>query len=104
MSDYQEHQHDQRAFSCKHVVEDDRPILLVCHDHNGDWQFLCGETNHYGSDDIRILCCGCLFKKDESLKGIEALDIGFSAERENGDSNSWAVEALGPDEDEDEEE
>ena len=55
MSDIQQHTHniDQaswpfdddistRTFTTKNIVHNNYPILTVAHDHDGDWQFLCG--------------------------------------------------------------
>lgn len=33
-----------RAFSTKYVIHEGYPILTIAHDHDGDWQFLCGTT------------------------------------------------------------
>lgn len=30
------------CFTCRHVLEENRPIRYVSHDEDGYWQFLCG--------------------------------------------------------------
>jgi hypothetical protein len=35
------------VFTTAKVLEDGFPVLMVSHDEEGDWQFLCGTTNNY---------------------------------------------------------
>jgi hypothetical protein len=34
------------AFACRCVFDNQRPILSVFHDDEGEWQFLCGSQDH----------------------------------------------------------
>lgn len=96
------HIHDKLSTSCKHVIDEGKPILLVTHDFDDTWQFLCGDNNHYDYQDARSVCAGCIFEKDPSLEGIETLDIGYGAVREKAGSKSWVLEELVPDDDDEE--
>ncbi len=41
------------ALTCVHVLERGAPILLVSHDDDGDWQFLCkAEHSEAGEDRV----------------------------------------------------
>jgi hypothetical protein len=37
----------------------------VTHDHDGDWQFLCGQTHQ---DSLpKLVCIGCMLERDPTL-------------------------------------
>jgi hypothetical protein len=50
------------AYTAKRVLHDGHPTLLVSHDHDGDWQMLCGTINE--PSDGLIVCLGCIYEKD----------------------------------------
>jgi hypothetical protein len=77
------------VFCCDHVFERSRPILYVRHDHDGDWQFLCGDT-HIGGP--RVLCFGCVIELDASLWPLADLPIGWGAERAQPEAE-WVRQA-----------
>ena len=75
------------SFCCRHVTEENRPILRVTHDEDdGAWQFLCGDTHQ--TEDARLVCLGCMVTRDETLLEVADLPLGWCADREvvNG---SW---------------
>jgi hypothetical protein len=75
------HEGKNRAvFTTKPVLEDGLPILLVSHDGDGDWQFLCGTTNR--TDDAKIVSLGCIFERDPTLAEIADLPEGWRADRQ----------------------
>jgi hypothetical protein len=82
------------AFICRHCLDDGRPILLVVHDRDGDWQFLCGGTDHESAEQGALICRSCLLERDSSLDGIEMLPIGHEAERASGTDRKWQVAEL----------
>ncbi|BCT93657.1 hypothetical protein LYSHEL_26840 [Lysobacter helvus] len=63
------------------------PILLVFHDHDGEWQFLTGEDR----EECKIICLGCAFERDAALAGLAAMPIGWMAYRASIDK-SWQCE------------
>jgi hypothetical protein len=72
---------DAAAFCCRHVTEDDRPILRVTHDQDdGAWQFLCGDFHE--ADDARVVCLGCMVTRDKTLFGLADLPFGWCADRD----------------------
>jgi hypothetical protein len=76
---------------CDHVHSEGMPILRVCHDSDGDWQFLCG-GDHSKSRPV-IVCLGCAFERDPDLEQIADLPPGWAAEREEL-PGSWVREVL----------
>ena len=67
------------VFICSHVFENEKPILLVCHE-GGDWQFLCGGT-HRTDEKPKVVGVGHLVERDPSLNEIADLPLDFEAER-----------------------
>jgi hypothetical protein len=67
-----------QSIVCSHVFLRERPVLLVVHDQ-GDWQFMCGGTDH--GDDGHVVSVGHLVDEDASLHECADLPIGFEAER-----------------------
>ena len=57
------------------------PILLVSHDPDGDWQFLCGTTNDV--DDGRLVALAEIVKIEPALLELARLPIGWRAHRES---------------------
>jgi hypothetical protein len=77
------------VFCCEHVLKRERPILRVSHDHDGDWQFLCGESHAGGKP--HIICMGCALERDGTLVAIADLEAGWGADRES-QSSKWVRE------------
>jgi hypothetical protein len=77
------------VFCCEHVFSG-APILYVTHDHDGDWQFLCGELHQ---DSVpKLVCLGCILEKDASLWSLADMPAGWGADRADGTSG-WNREA-----------
>lgn len=76
------------VFCCEHVFAG-APILYVTHDHDGDWQFLCGER-HDGLP--KLMCMGCMIERDATLWTLADMPIGWGADRPDM-SSSWNREA-----------
>jgi hypothetical protein len=85
------------AFTTVHVLEGQRPILLVTHDaDDGAWQILCDTTNR--TEDGRVECLGCLFERDRSIGELADLPLGWRARRE-AVGQPWTRELRPDDED-----
>ena len=76
------------AFTTRQVLEG-LPILEVYHDHDGDWQFLCGTT--LNEDDLKLVCLGCMVEHDPALAAVARMPRGWYAMRRAPDAE-W-VEA-----------
>jgi len=93
--------HDESAFpfadsenlatiTCRHVMNDNKPILLVSHDlEDGMWQFLCGSNSHDEADAM-VVALSEVYYHDMSVGAIRGLPPGSIAERDSIDSD-WHV-------------
>jgi len=85
------------AYTTSRALVNGEPILLVSHDHEGDWQFLCGDVTN--EEQGKIICLGCAYQRDNSVGALADLPSGWQARRESVDA-AW--ERYPADEDEDE--
>ena len=72
------------VFVCCHVFNNERPILLVVHEHDGDWGFYCGQIDHStddGGKDYSWVGVGHLIDRDETVNDTALLDRGSEMER-----------------------
>ena len=81
------------VYSTTNVFHNDYPILTVAHDHEGDWQFLCGAFD--GPDDMSIVCFGCMFDKHPFITEFSDLPVGWMAWRED-ENAPWQIEEMEP--------
>ena len=75
------------VFICGHIFRDERPVLLVIHETDGDWQLLCGGDHDVG-ETPHVVGVGHLLDRDPSLQELADLPLGWEAERESADA-SW---------------
>ncbi len=74
------------ALTTQQVVNHNFPILMVVHYIDDDsWAFTCGTTN--ASEDLMIVGMGEIVARDPSLHSIADLPPGWSATRENINSD-----------------
>lgn len=85
------------AFTTVVVLREGHPVLLVSHDHDGDWQFLCGTTNDIAN--CLIVCLSCAYQRDTSVGELADLPIGWQAWRDSVDA-PWERSPSEPDPDE----
>ena len=71
------------VLTTKRVIDEGYPVLLVTHDDDGDWQFLCGTTNE--TDDGRIVCLKNIVEDHPSVTELVDLPLGWQAFREAPD-------------------
>jgi hypothetical protein len=72
---------NRAVFTTKPVIQKGHPILLVSHDTEGDWQFLCGTTNR--PKDGMVVCLGEMLKRDPSIGKLADLPEGWTASRKS---------------------
>ncbi len=77
------------SFTTIRVLDSSLPILEVYHDHDGDWQFMCGTTN--ASEDAKVVCLGCMVERDPTLVQLADLPEGWMAYRESS-KHPWSRE------------
>jgi hypothetical protein len=75
---------NRASFTTRPVLEEGHPILLVSHDADGDWQFLCGTTNR--TEDCKIVSLGAMYQRDSSIGEVADLPEGWRAERQDAQS------------------
>lgn len=82
-----------KVYICPHVFEGTRPILLVSHEEDGDWQFLCGDL--HDEDELpKLVGIGHLLEKDPSLNELAGLEPGYEAERA-AVREQWLITRIG---------
>ncbi len=79
----------QAVFTCCHIIEENKPILYVKHDCEGDWQFLCGTT--HTTKDARIVSLAEILQIDQDIHLVANLKNGQIAERKSKD-NKWKID------------
>ena len=50
------------VFTTSRAVRGGEPILLVSHNHDSDWQFLCGDVTE--ADECMLVCLACAYIRD----------------------------------------
>ena len=76
------------CFTCRHVLEEKKPIRYVSHDEDGYWQFLCG--GRHTQADAKIVSLAEILKIDSSMAALAELDYGEFAEAADAESD-WVV-------------
>lgn len=77
---------NRAAFATGPVIDGSKPILLVSHSTDGDWQFLCGTTNR--TEDAKLVCLETILDLDGSIAELADLPEGWQASRETS-SSPW---------------
>jgi hypothetical protein len=67
------------TFTTRQVIREGRPILHVCHDHDGSWQFLPGGRVKLA--DALIVCLAAMLRHDPGLADVASLPRGYRARR-----------------------
>lgn len=69
---------NQAVFTTRFVLENNSPIVYVCHDDEGDWQFF-GKEEELTEEDARIISFGEILRINPSLKQILGISQGMEA-------------------------
>lgn len=85
------HVHDKNGIACNHVMRGKRPLVMIAHDRDGIWQFMCGKDDHSKQKQAKKVCAACMFTK--VVKGIEQTGISAGQIAERG-ADGWAVRDL----------
>jgi len=83
------------SFTTRQWLEQNKPILRVVHDNDGDWQFL---TSDQMPEDAKIVALEQLVLRDQTLNEVFDLEYGEAAEREFI-SGKWTRTKMADDED-----
>ncbi|MBB4840023.1 hypothetical protein HNP52_003115 [Sphingomonas kyeonggiensis] len=78
-----------RCLVCPHVLAGTRPVRVMIHHWDGDWQAVCGEWDHSpANDDFDVICISHLFDRQPDLGGLRMLAPEHIAERVD---DEWQV-------------
>jgi hypothetical protein len=75
---------DHRVFTTRFVLEEGLPILLVSHDPDGEWEFLCTTTDN--PKDAREVSLAFIVDVDGRLAEVADLPVGWRAFRDSPES------------------
>lgn len=78
---------EREVFVCRHIIEDNEPILYVFHSSDNTYQFLCGEI-HKAEDLITVPLNNIFAKYPWMFILIKDLPIGYTAERKT-EKSEW---------------
>lgn len=73
------------VFTTRQFLEENKPIVRITHDDDGDWQFL---TENAKLEDAKIVHLEYITTKDKTVNEVFRLDYGESAER-NYIGDNW---------------
>lgn len=70
-----------RVFACRHVLDREKPVLLVSR-ADGPWCFLCGGAHEQSTNDFKAVGLEHVLEHDGSLLELLDLEVGWEAERQ----------------------
>jgi len=79
------------------LLENNLPVMLVFHDHDGEWQLLSGDIEE--GDKCKLICFGCIYERTPDIAILKSLPAGWMAERSSIDG-TWKCEPYEREEDE----
>ena len=74
---------ERSVYTTRFVLDDDLPILLVSHDPDGEWEFLCGTTDN--PKDSRQVMLSEMVELDPRVLEVADLPVGWRAFRDRLD-------------------
>jgi len=74
------------CFTCGHVLDRTRPILLALHEQDGAWQFLCGAEDHSDAN-MKLLALSQVVALDGTVNKLHEMPLGVGAERDRPDAH-----------------
>lgn len=81
---------DTAVFTCRHILDEGKPILYASHyTDDGMWQFLCGETHIM--DEARIVSLMYIYQRDPSVGELGDMPPGCFAER-HAIGDPWVIQ------------
>lgn len=84
---------NRAVFTTKPVLDGTLPILLVSHDEDDDWQFLCGTT--IAPKDGKLVCLSTIVDLHPALTELADLPEGWQATRSSPDQ-AWERRPITP--------
>ena len=78
------------VFVCEEVFRGTKPILLVAHEPDGSWSFVCGGVHPDDPSSYHLVGWAHLLARDSSLEKLADLPAGYAAER-SGEDAQWVT-------------
>lgn len=79
---------NQAVITTKYIINENRPILLVVHDEDDDWQFLGGQENI--ENDALVVSLKQIIEYDHSIELLLKMPKNCTAIRKNRKSD-WVI-------------
>lgn len=74
---------DYGVYVCPHIFRKESPVLEGIRDHDGYWQFFCGQENCALESEPHLIGVGHLTNSDESVNDLTCLEPGIYGERKS---------------------
>ncbi|HET7857400.1 MAG TPA: hypothetical protein VFL41_13165 [Gaiellaceae bacterium] len=84
---------DHTVYTTRFVLEEDRPILLVSRDPDGEWEFLCTMTDD--PKDAREVSLAFIVDQDPRVAEVADLPVAWRAFRDSPES-PWLQRPFSP--------
>jgi hypothetical protein len=76
------------VFTTGQIISEGFPILFVCHDDDGMWQFHTGVD--VNEEDAKIVALSEIVRRDRSILDLADLQMGWSATR-SSQNDDWQL-------------
>jgi hypothetical protein len=77
------------VYCCSHLRSGERKARFVGR-HHGNWQFVCGQTDHRDKGEPYPVTLATLLDADPSLQALAALPAEWEAERRSPEEG-WSI-------------
>jgi hypothetical protein len=80
---------------CPHVFADERPVRVMIHHGDGNWQAVCGQGDHdEDCNDFEVVAVSDIFARQANLAALETLPADHIAEWIDGE---WEISSFDED-------
>ncbi|WP_156506903.1 hypothetical protein [Rhodobacter xanthinilyticus] len=91
-----DHKHEVHGIMCGHVHTNERPLRLIEHGPEGQWDFMCGEHDHDTQEAIDaavVVCKSCAMTGYLLPLKVQELPANHIAELD-AQTESWNVREM----------
>jgi hypothetical protein len=65
------------VFAYRHIFDEGRQILYICHEGSGDWQFLCDVSRSHEAKDGMLVCLRDMVDQDTSIAALASMSLRY---------------------------